>query len=62
MAVQVTAATEEAGAFILQQSVIGLGYNIQIKVYQVGVVGTVSLGMTDTMRVMTGGAFHFTIE
>ena len=54
MTVQVTATRKNTQALEIQESIIGRRNDAPVKVDQVGIVGAVSLSITNAMRIMTG--------
>jgi hypothetical protein len=54
MTVHIASAREQSRAFIPESSIIGCRYNAFIKVDQVCIIGTVPLGKTYAMWIMTG--------
>ena len=54
MTVQVTATRKNTQALEIQESIIGRRNDAPVKVDQVGIVGAVSLSITNAVRIMTG--------
>ena len=54
MAVQDAATREYTCTLIKEHAVIGWRYNVPVKIDQVGIVGAVSLGITNAVGIVTG--------